>query len=616
MTAGTNTGWKQDNGLWTSGSLTPNTTYTFRARSRNGDTVETAYSATATKTTLAAAPGTASFTNAATTQIRAAWTAGGNPAGTQFTCENTTAGTSSGWTTALYWDSAALTCGTTYAFRVKARNADGVETAWTSLGSQATSVCPDTTPPPGPIALAVTPGSWTSVNSFATTWTNPSDPSGIAAAWYKLGSPPASPADGIRVPGTGIHSLSGLSVSSEGTTPLYVWLEDGAGNTSTLNRASVTIKYRSGRPSKGKIRIDGGASTTLSLSANLDSLEADDLAGISRMQFSNSSGGPWSSPEPYSSSKTGWDLSAYGGDTGPGPKTVFVRFENAAGLWSDPAFGSIYYQAPQAFPFADDFSTDKGWFGYGAGGWERGPVAVGGGENGYPDPALDHSHTGDNHVLGFVLGGDYTAFPAESSIVSPPIDCSGQEQVFLKFWRFLNVEAAPAVSARIDVSTDEVVWVPLWENPSEDLMDKEWTRLVYDISPLAAGQSTVYVRFTLGPVDSSRRFSGWNIDDLEVTSGYAISGAVADTSGIPVEGVTVCFTDSKGQQVKPCVETDALGYYIQYGFDAYDRKLKNEVNVTPGQTGPKVTPKKTTVRVKNDDLTVNFRAKLPASRKR
>ena len=29
---------------------------------------------------------------------------------------------------------------------------------------------------------------------------------------------------------------------------------------------------------------------------------------------------------------------------------------------------------------------------------------------------------------------------------------------------------------------------------------------------------TVYIKFTMGPTNSSRRFSGWNIDDLEVTS--------------------------------------------------------------------------------------------------
>jgi hypothetical protein len=49
-------------------------------------------------------------------------------------------------------------------------------------------------------------------------------------------------------------------------------------------------------------------------------------------------------------------------------------------------------------------------------------------------------------------------------------------------------------------------------------MDNEWVPAVYDISSIASNQATVYIRFTMGPTNSSRQFSGWNIDDFEVTS--------------------------------------------------------------------------------------------------
>ena len=53
-----------------------------------------------------------------------------------------------------------------------------------------TITSPDSTPPAAPISLTATPGSWTNINNFSINWTNPSDPSGIAGAWYKVGAVP------------------------------------------------------------------------------------------------------------------------------------------------------------------------------------------------------------------------------------------------------------------------------------------------------------------------------------------------------------------------------------------------------------------------------------------
>jgi hypothetical protein len=144
-TRGVDSGWKQNNDLWDSGGLSPNTSHTFRAKARNGDGLETGYSATASKHTLANAPATAGFSNVTATCIRANWAANGNPAGTQYWCENTTAGTDSGWSGALHWDSCGLAGATSYAFRVKARNGEGVETGWTDLGARSTTMGADLT---------------------------------------------------------------------------------------------------------------------------------------------------------------------------------------------------------------------------------------------------------------------------------------------------------------------------------------------------------------------------------------------------------------------------------------------------------------------------------------
>jgi uncharacterized delta-60 repeat protein len=129
-------GWKRNNTLWTSKSLTPNTSYSFQAKARNGDGIETDYGPPASKYTRANLPGKSSFSDVTGTSIRANWTANGNPPGTQYLCQNLTTKTDSGWITETFWDSDNLACGISYNFRVKAKNQDGVETAWTSLGSQ------------------------------------------------------------------------------------------------------------------------------------------------------------------------------------------------------------------------------------------------------------------------------------------------------------------------------------------------------------------------------------------------------------------------------------------------------------------------------------------------
>jgi len=206
------------------------------------------------------------------------------------------------------------------------------------------SIVLDTTAPAAPFGLSSIPGGWTNVNAFGATWTNPSDPSTIAAAWYKIGSPPVSSTDGNRVAGDDTKSLSGLTVTAEGETSLYVWLEDGAENKDHTHRAQVTLRYDATPPTSGTISINGGVSSTHSLIVTLNGLGAADLSGIAQMRFSNNAGGPWSSPESYATTKTNWDLSKYGGDSSVGLKTVYAQYQDAAGNWSGSFSDQIDYR--------------------------------------------------------------------------------------------------------------------------------------------------------------------------------------------------------------------------------------------------------------------------------
>jgi len=200
----------------------------------------------------------------------------------------------------------------------------------------------------------------------------------------------------------------------------------------------------------------------------------------------------------------------------------------------------------QSFPFFDDFSTDKGWSGYEPGGWERRPAQAGTPEPGNPDPGEDHSASEDNYVLGYAIGGNYPEnLPEEKEIISPEIDCTGMDRVFLKFWRYLNVESSESDYARIYISNDRTNWVLIYENPETGTMDNQWTPVVYDISRVAAGEKSVFIKFTMGPTDSTGNYSGWNIDDLEVTPNpvYPAEGTIGSEFTIQGSG----FGTKKGK---------------------------------------------------------------------
>jgi hypothetical protein len=142
-TGGSDSVWQLSTS-YTDSVLQPNHRYGYLVRARDSATTPnvTSYSTTVYKYTLANVPGTAAFSNITQSSIQAGWTANENRSGTVYYCENTTQGTNSGWTTSTSWNSTGLDCSTSYAFRVKARNGDGFETGWTSLGSQSTTACP------------------------------------------------------------------------------------------------------------------------------------------------------------------------------------------------------------------------------------------------------------------------------------------------------------------------------------------------------------------------------------------------------------------------------------------------------------------------------------------
>jgi hypothetical protein len=158
-----------------------------------------------------------------------------------------------------------------------------------------------------------------------------------------------------------------------------------------------------------------------------------------------------------------------------------------------------------------NLSTNPGWSGEGA--WAFGPPrGQGGADRGYPDPVL--AHTGFN-VLGYNLAGDYTNSMPEYHLTTGAFDCSDLWAVSVRFWRWLNVEPGICDHAYVSASIDGVNWTAVWENTYE-IIDDTWQHVEYDLSQVADGQPTVYLRWTMGSTDLHTVYSGWNIDDIEI----------------------------------------------------------------------------------------------------
>jgi len=98
----------------------------------------------------------------------------------------------------------------------------------------------DTTPPSSPIGLYAQPATCAQGTEFTLSWSNPVDLSGIGGVWYKVGSPPTHDGDGVLVSGW-VESITVEVPEPSGQYPIYVWLQDVAGNADYTTAVSVTV---------------------------------------------------------------------------------------------------------------------------------------------------------------------------------------------------------------------------------------------------------------------------------------------------------------------------------------------------------------------------------------
>ncbi|HPQ39403.1 MAG TPA: dockerin type I domain-containing protein, partial [bacterium] len=153
-----------------------------------------------------------------------------------------------------------------------------------------------------------------------------------------------------------------------------------------------------------------------------------------------------------------------------------------------------------------DMSADPGWTT--AGQWQWG---IPQGNDGDPSSGF----TGAN-VYGYNLAGDYTNNMPETYLTSTAINCANLDNVEVRFMRWLGVESSTYDHASFRVSNNGTNWTTVWNHTSGSFTDPDWQSQAFDISSVADGQPTVYLRWVMGTTDSSVTYCGWNVDDVEI----------------------------------------------------------------------------------------------------
>ena len=144
--------------------------------------------------------------------------------------------------------------------------------------------------------------------------------------------------------------------------------------------------------------------------------------------------------------------------------------------------------------------------------WQFGQPQGLGSQN--PDPTSGYSGL---NVYGYNLSGDYSNNMASTMyLTTTAMNLQMATGVQLRFRRWLGIESASYDHANIQVSNNGSSWTTVWDHTGGSLSETQWSLQTYDISQTADGRPTVFVRWGMGPTDSSVTYSGWNIDDIEL----------------------------------------------------------------------------------------------------
>ncbi len=386
---------------------------------------------------------------------------------------------------------------------------------------------------------------------------------------YVIANPPVP----ATVKSGGTASLSGSALDNLGHTVTVLWSDGGAGGTfspsaTVLNathtapanttQADLPITLSLTATCDGPDPVSATATTTLTvrprytLSLTRTGLGFVKVDGeLHKLPWSGAyEAGAHVSLQAVPS--TGWRVMGWSGAKEGAEAGLDVILDQDTALQASflPLPGTLY-----SFPMDYPEEELRGWTGLASSpgsGWEWGAPKAGGGqpigEGGAPvgaDPSLTH---GGEYLLGYVIGGNYTAGLPPQYLATPPLDFRGRSGVKLRFARWLEVEDSQFDTASIEVNAGSG-WQPVWKNPATtpaytSTFDQAWISQEYPL-PQADGKANVQVRWVMGPTNSfaGTEYGGWSLDDIELLAstdgwslgeGQALPEAVAWDQQVPL----------------------------------------------------------------------------------
>ncbi|MCB1184215.1 trypsin-like peptidase domain-containing protein [bacterium] len=308
------------------------------------------------------------------------------------------------------------------------------------------------------------------------------DPLGTGQATIDTYSPWAS---GLQVVGSGLASEGNSGGPFTPASAVFTLTNNDP--TDIDFAAATTVAWADVAPASGTIPGGGSVVVTVSLNAAADALVNGLYAGA--VDFTNTTSGDGDTSRPL---------------------------QLTVGL-------------PE-FVYGWNLDVDPVWDMNGQWAWGI-PTGVAG-DHGLPDPT---SGATGSYVLGYNLTGPYADNLPATHLTTTAIDCSEISATSLRFQRWLNVEQPAYDHASVSVSNDGVNFQQIWTNGSE-ITDSAWMPQEFDISAVADGEATVYVRWTMGTTDSSWYYGGWNIDDIEI---WGLPNPVSAANDLPASRLGV-----------------------------------------------------------------------------
>lgn len=173
--------------------------------------------------------------------------------------------------------------------------------------------------------------------------------------------------------------------------------------------------------------------------------------------------------------------------------------------------------------------------------WQIGPATESiPSSSSWGDPGNDHSPSSDNGVAGAIIGGSIGLFVhAPYTLTSPAVDiAAATSPVSLSYWRWLNSDYEPFMVNRVEV-WDGTAWVQIWATAGPPaITDNAWTFQSFDVSAYKNAEFRVRFSYSIGS-GGALQSSGWNLDDVQITS----AGCPEDLDGDGFQSVACGGTD-------------------------------------------------------------------------